>query len=117
MTRTPPVRSGVGRWRDRRQRQLGIVDDAEPHDDLLGADRAIADRRVEVVERLEVVLLADLGDLVQTDRLDRLAGEPPELALERFAAVDDVVVALLALEPGPDLLAGVARPDEVQPVA
>ena len=31
--------------------------------------------------------------------------------------MDDVLVALLALEPGPDLLAGVAGPDDVQPVA
>src|SRR6185503_7568785 len=102
---------------DSRQADLRVVEDAESHDDLLGADRAVADRGVEVVERLVVVLPADLGDLVLADDLEALPGEPSELALERVAAVDDVLVAVLALEPLADLFPGVGGPDDVHPVA
>ncbi len=117
LTRTPPGPLGQRRWGDRGQGQLGVVDDAQTHDHLGRADRAVADGGVEVVEVVEVVLPGDLDDPLVADRLDRLAGQPAELALERLAAVDDVVVALLALEPGPDLLPGVAGPDDVEPVA
>ena len=105
------------RRRDRRERALAVVDDAEAHDDRLGADRAVADRRVEVVDGVVVEGLGDLGDAVHADRPDRGAGQAAELALERLTAVDDVLVAVLALEPLADLLAGVAGPDDVQPVA
>ena len=47
---------------DGRERALHVVDDAEPHDDGLGADRAVADGGVEVVEGVVVVVLRDLGD-------------------------------------------------------
>src|SRR5205085_11153885 len=41
----------LGRRRsDGRQPDLRVVEDAEPRDDLLGADRAVSDRRVEVLE-------------------------------------------------------------------
>ena len=40
-----------------------------------------------------------------------------QLAVEQLLAVNDVLVALLALEPLADLLARVARPDHVHPVA
>ena len=103
--------------RDRRQRQLGVVDDAQAHDDGLRADGAVADRGEEVVEVVVVELPGDLEDPVVAERCDRGPGEAPELAVERLPAVDDVLVTLLALEPLADLLASVARPDEVQPVA
>jgi hypothetical protein len=51
------------------------------------------------------------------DRLDAGPGEAPQLALQALAAVDDVLGAVLLLEPLPDLLAGVAGPDDVHPVA
>src|SRR6185503_13927476 len=76
------------RGSDGRQADLLVVDDAEPRDDLLGADRAVADRGVEVVERVHVVLLDDLVDLVMAYGLDALAGETPQLALKGLAAVD-----------------------------
>src|SRR5262249_22429822 len=104
------------RRRDRRERALDVVDDAELHHDLLRADGAVADRGLEVVERLVVVLAAALDDPILPDGRDRGPGEPAKLALERIAAVDDVLVAVLALEPLPDLLAGVAGLDDVQPV-
>ena len=51
------------------------------------------------------------------DLLERGAGQAPELAVEELAAMGDVLVALLALEPLTDLLARVARGHEVEPVA
>ncbi len=64
-----------------------------------------------------LVGLRDLGDPVEAHGLDARPGEPAELALQRLAAVDDVLGAVLLLEPLPDLLAGVGGPDDVQPVA
>src|SRR5258706_16023476 len=114
-----PDAAGASRRRrgDRRQRELGVVHDAEAHDDRLGADRAVADRGEEVVERVVVVMPGDLDELVLAERRARGPGEAPELAVERFAAVDDVLVTLLALEPLPDLLASVLGPNDVQPIA
>ena len=60
---------------------------------------------------------AHLGDAVQADRRDGRPGQPAKLALERFATVDDVLVAVLALEPLADLLASMAGADDVHPVA
>src|SRR5262249_54521628 len=94
---------GQGRGRHRRQADLGAVEDPELGDHLLRADRAVTDRGVEVLERVVVVALADLGDPLEADRLDRLAGQPPELALQGLTAVDDVLVAVLPLEPLADL--------------
>ena len=72
---------------------------------------------IEVVDRLVVELPGDLGDLVLADRRDRGPRQAAELALERLPAVDDVLVAVLALEPLADLLARMGGPDDVQPVA
>ena len=68
LTRTPPVRATwwagatVGSWpwpSSTTPRRMTTV---------CGADGAVADRRVEVVDRLVVVLAGDLGQLVRADR-------------------------------------------------
>ena len=51
------------------------------------------------------------------DRRDAGPGQALQLALERLATVADVLVAVLLLEPLPDLLAGVRGPDDREPVA
>src|SRR4029077_11125678 len=105
------------RRRDGRKRALDIVDDAQAHDHGLRVDRPVADRRVEVVERVVVVAARDLDDLVRPDGRDRGPRQAAQLALERLTPVDDVLVGILALEPLPDLLAGVAGLDDLHPVA
>src|ERR1035437_3494248 len=101
----------------RRQGQLGVVNDAQAAYDLLGADCPIADRGEEVVDVVEVVGLGDLHDAVLADGAEVGPGQTSQLALERLATVGDVLVTLLALEPLPDLLLGMARPNHVHPVA
>ncbi len=117
LTRTPPVRSSRCGGATVGSVLCDVVDDAEAHDHGLRADRAVADRRVEVVERVVVVAARDLGDLVRPDGRDRGPRQAAQLALERLTPVDDVLVAILALEPLPDLLAGVAGLDDLHPVA
>ena len=109
--------------RRRRRRHLGqlhlvrVVDDAEPRDDLLGADLAVADGREEVVERLHAVVLDRGLEVAVVDLLERGPRQAPQLALQQLAPVGDVLVALLALEPLADLLARMAGGDDVEPVA
>ena len=117
LTRTPPVRARQRRRDLGQDGFVGIVGHAEAHDDLLGADGAVADGGVEVVERVELVGLGHLGDLLGADALERRAGQAAQLAVEVLAPVDDVLVALLALEPLADLLAGVAGAHDLEPVA
>src|ERR1035437_9406036 len=110
--------AGRARRRSRwRPRPLGIVDDPKLRDDLLRADRAIPDRGIEVVEGLELVGLGDLEYPILTDGAQARPGQPPQLSFDRLAAVGDVLVPLLALEPLPDLFAGVVGSDQVHPVA
>ncbi len=112
-----PTRLGrLGRG-DRRQRRVPVVEDAQAHHHLLGGDRAVADGGEEVLDGLVTVSPGDLGDPVETHRLDAGAGEAAQLALEALAPVDDVLGAILLLEPLPDLLASVRCPDDVHPVA
>jgi hypothetical protein len=89
----------------RRQGKLGVVRDTQLADDLLRADGAVADRGVEVVQVLVLVDPGDLQDSLLADGPEARSGQPPQFALQRLAPVDDVLVALLALEPLPDLLA------------
>ena len=100
-----------------RQGELTVVDDTEPHDDRLGGDGAVADGGIEVVERVLAVGPRDLQQAVVADRRDGRSGEALQLALEGLLAVDDVLVAVLLLEPLADLLAGMGGPDDRQPVA
>ncbi len=106
------------RWRsDRGKCALDVIEDPQPHDDLLGADRTVPDGRIEIVDSVVVVLASHVGDRLEADGRDRRPGQPAQFALERFAAMDDVLVAVLALEPLPDLLASMACSDDIQPVA
>ena len=62
-TRTPPGCGGGGATCGS-SHLVDVVDDAEPRDDLLRPDLAVADGREEVVDGLEVVLLGQLLELV-----------------------------------------------------
>ena len=92
-------------------------DDLEPGHHLLRRDCAVADRGEEVVDAGQPVGLGHLGDPLRAELLERRARQAAQLAFERLAAVDDVDLALLALEPLPDLVLGVAGHDLVEPVA
>src|SRR5690349_11489711 len=99
-----------------RELALPVIDDTETHDHRLRADCAVPDGGIEVVDRLVVELPRDLEDLVRPDRCDARSRQATELAFERFTAVDDVFVAVLALEPLADLLPGVGGPNDVEPI-
>src|SRR4029079_4998327 len=78
--------------------------------------RAVAERRVhrvdvvqvEELRRLLEIRLADVGERPLSDALQR--------AIEQLAAVGHVLLALLALEPLPDLLARARSTDHRDPV-
>ncbi len=108
------------RWRWRHLGQLhffGVVHDAEARDHLLRTDGAVADGGHEVVQRLHVVLLDESLQVVVVDLVEGRTRQAPQLPFEHLLAVRDVLVALLALEPLADLLAGMAGGDDVEPVA
>ena len=105
MTRTPDRASDAGGATV--GSCLAVIDHAQAHDDRLRTDRAVADGGEEVIDRSIVELPGDLEDLVLADGRDVGPREAAQLAFERFAAVDDVLVAVLALEPLADLLASV----------
>ena len=102
---------------DGRERDVPVIEDAQAHDHLLGRDRAVAHGSEEVVHGLVLVEPRDVGQLVVTDGLEARPGEAAQLPLQRLPPVDDVLCAVLLLEPLADLLPGVGGADQVHPVA
>ena len=83
----------------------------------VGADVAVSDGGVEIVQVGEAKLPGELEHPLLADRGERPLLHPPELLVEQLLALGDVLLAPLLLEPDANLLRGSRRLDEAQPVA
>ena len=91
--------------------------DGHAHHDRVGRKIAVADGGEEVVRRSKLVHPRDLGELVIRQVGDLDSVHAVQLFVEQVAALRDVLVAPLTLEPLPDALLGGRALDEAQPVA
>src|SRR5690606_2289711 len=85
-------------------------------DDLRGRDLAVAERRVELLGRLDAELLKDLVQVVAAHDLAQSHPVLAQLALQQVASEGDGLLALLLLDEGADAGLGPGRLDEGQPV-
>ena len=86
-------------------------------DDLQRRHAAVADGGVHIVHGVEAELFQHIGHVLVCQQLLQGDTGALQLRLEALAAVDDVLVPLLPLEPLADFAAGVAGAGDLDPVA
>src|SRR5439155_4103548 len=91
--------------------------ESHAHDHGVGREVAVADRGREVVDRRVPVEVRDLLQLRLGQVGEAEAMHPVELLFQQVAALGDVLLAPLTLEPLADPLLRRRALDEVQPVA
>src|SRR5439155_20755404 len=91
--------------------------DGHAHDDRVRGEIAVADGGEEVVGGGELVHTSALGAVVLGQLGERDAVHAVQLLVEQVAALRDVLLATLPLEPLPDALLGGRALDIAQPVA
>src|SRR5438067_10262905 len=108
------------RWHGRcdlGDRELRIVGDAQTRYHLRRGERAVAERREERVDVVQVQRLGHAAKVLVGDVTELALRDALQLLVEQLLAMGDVLIALRALEPRADLLAGAGRAHHPEPVA